>query len=486
MINSSYFDEVNFDSITEVIMPMIMSELDPHSVYIPAQRFDAVNEVLEGGFGGIGVKFNMITDTALVINVIPGGPSERAGIEPGDRIMAVDSIPIAGLKTNNDEVMKLLRGKEGSQVILSILRQGEPALKPVTVTRGQVPVSSVTAAFELEPSIAYIKLDQFSRTSDMEIAATLDVMRSGGVDKLILDLRGNSGGYLDQAIRIANQFLPDGKLIVYTEDKAKNRIEEYSNGRGKFQEMKVAILIDEQSASSSEILAGAIQDNDRGMIIGRRSFGKGLVQEQVQFYDGSAVRLTIARYFTPTGRSIQKPYDNAKDYYMDMYERYIHNEYFSADSIHFADSLQFTTPGGRTVYGGGGIMPDIFVPLDTTGVNNFLLRVLDTSDNRNILYRYALGYADRHRTRINAIGTVDELRSFLDSDTDMFDDFVKYAATWGVRPRGDELEQSREMITARLRAQTGQNTRLDEVGYFANIYVIDNTILRAIEVLNGD
>ena len=486
MINSSYLDPVSFDSITEVIMPMIMDELDPHSVYIPARRFDAVNEALEGGFGGIGVKFNMLTDTALVINVIPGGPSEKAGIEPGDRIMAVDSVPIAGIRKNNDEVMKLLRGKEGSQVELSILRAGEPAPMPITVTRGQVPVSSVTAAFELEPSIAYIKLDQFSRTSDVEIAAALNAMRKGGVDKVILDLRGNSGGYLDQAITIANEFLPDGKLIVYTENKAGTRREEYSNGRGRFKDMEVAVLIDEDSASSSEILAGAIQDNDRGMIIGRRSFGKGLVQEQVQFYDGSAVRLTTARYFTPTGRSIQKPYDNAEDYYMDMYERYIHHEYFSADSIHFADSLKFTTPGGRTVYGGGGIMPDIFVPLDTTRMNNFLLRVLDTSGDRNILYRYTLRYADRHRARINSIRTVDDLRGFLDSDPALFDDFVKYAATWGVRPTGDEIEQSREVITARLRAQIGQNTRLDNVGYFANIYTIDNTIIRAIELLNRE
>lgn len=486
MINSSYLDPVSFDSITEVIMPMIMDRLDPHSVYIPAQRYDAVNEALEGGFGGIGVKFNMLTDTALVINVIPGGPSERAGIEPGDRIMAVDSTPIAGIKANNEDVMKLLRGKEGSQVELSILRQGAPALIPVTVTRGQVPVSSVTAAFELEPRIAYIKLDQFSRTSDVEIAAALNSMRKDGVDKVILDLRGNKGGFLDQAIKIANQFLPGGKLIVYTENKDKRRVEEYSDGRGKFKEVKMVVLIDEDSASSSEILAGALQDNDRGMIIGRRSFGKGLVQEQVQFYDGSAVRLTIARYFTPTGRSIQKPYGNTEAYDMDMYERYMHHEYFSADSIRFADSLKFTTPGGRTVYGGGGIMPDIFVPLDTTYINNYLLRVLDASGNRNILYRYTLRYADQHRAQINSIRTVDELHSFLNADPELFDNFVKYAATWGVKPTANELKQSRDVITARLHAQIGQNTSLDNVGYYANIYKVDNTITRAIEVLNEE
>ena len=487
MINAAYLDPVSFDSITEVIMPLIVGELDPHSVYIPAQQYDRVNEDLIGEFGGIGVKFNMVTDTAVVVNVIPGGPSEKAGVEPGDRIIEVDGTQIAGNRTNQNDVMKLLRGKQGSQVELSLLRAGEPERVPVTVTRGQVPVSSVTAAFELEPTIAYVKLDQFSRTSDTEIAAALSRMREEGVGKVILDLRGNKGGYLDQAIKIANDFLPDGKLIVYTENKDKRRVEEYSDGRGRFKDMELVVLIDEDSASSSEILAGALQDNDRGAIIGRRSFGKGLVQEQVQFYDGSAVRLTIARYFTPTGRSIQKPYtSNSEDYYMDMFERYMHHEYFSADSIRFADSLKYTTPGGRTVYGGGGIMPDIFVPLDTTYINNFLLRVLDVSGNRNILYRYALKYSDDHRARINAISTVRELRSFLDSDPALFDDFVKYAATWGVKPTKEELELSRDVITARLRAQIGMNTRLDDIGYYSNIYKVDNTITRAIEVLNGD
>lgn len=484
MIRSSYLDPVDYDAMTEKVMPVIMAQLDPHSVYIPAQRFDAVNEALEGEFGGIGVKFNMVVDTAVVVNVISGGPSETAGVEPGDRILKVDTIPIAGRKMDQMDVVKLLRGRRGSQVALTIARQGVDSAVAVTVTRGQVAVSSVTAAFEIAPSVAYIKLEQFSRTSDIEIAYALGTMKKEGVDKVILDLRGNTGGYLDQAIKIANLFLPEGKLIVYTENKNKQRVEEYSDGRGKFQDMSVVVLIDEESASSSEILAGALQDNDRGLIIGRRSFGKGLVQEQIQFDDGSAVRLTIARYFTPTGRSIQKPYsNNAEDYYRDMFDRYMHHEYFSADSIKFADSLKFTTPGGRTVYGGGGIMPDIFVPWDTTQISNLLLDVLDTSDGRHILYRYALRYADRHRAQVNAIRTLSELSEFLDSDPTLYDDFLRYASSRGVRTTRREIEQSREMLTARLRGQIGQSTPLDDVGYYANVAKVDPTVERALEEL---
>lgn len=484
MIHSSYIEEVSFDSITEVIMPMIMRELDPHSTYIPAQRFERVNEELIGEIGGIGVKFTMLTDTALVQNVVAGGPSEAAGLLPGDRIIEVDGKVISGQRMYQDDVLKLLRGKPGSTVELGIERGGEAELLPFTVTRAMIGMNSVAAAFQIVPGVAYIKLDQFSRVSDKEIAAALTRLMEEGADKMILDLRGNSGGYLDQAISISNDFLPGGKLIVYTERKNKARVEEFrSNGRGKFQDVELAILIDEQSASSSEILAGALQDNDRGTIIGRRSFGKGLVQEQVQFYDGSAVRLTIARYFTPTGRSIQKPYADADAYRMDAYERYMHNEYFTADSIRLVDSLKFTTPGGKTVYGGGGIMPDIFVPLDTTYMNNFYLNVLENS--RNIAMRYALRYVDRHRARVNAIRTVPELNALLDSDPGMFDDFVAFARTFGVRPTQEELDQTRTILTELIRGYIGRSTVLDDVGFYANYYKIDQPILRAIEVLNG-
>ncbi|MCL2561055.1 MAG: S41 family peptidase [Rikenellaceae bacterium] len=480
MIRSSYIDPVDFDSIAEQLMPAIMEHLDPHSIYIPAQRYDAMNEALLGGFGGIGIKFNMITDTALVLNVISGGPSERAGVQSGDRILAVDSIPI--VRMHQDEVMRLLRGEQGSKVELSLLRPVTAERFPLTITRGQVPVHSVTAAFEIEPGVAFIRLDQFSRTSYPEITSALGAMRSEGVDRVIFDLRGNQGGYLDQAIMIANAFLPENTMIVYTEDRDGHRVEQFSDGRGQFQDMQVVVLIDEGSASSSEILAGAIQDNDRGLIIGRRSFGKGLVQEQVQFADGSAVRLTIARYFTPTGRSIQKPYTGGTDdYYMELFERYMHHEYFVADSIRFADSLRFTTPGGRTVFGGGGIMPDIFVPYDTTYVNSFFVSVL--APPANVLYRFALRYADEHRTRINAVRSVAALNELLDADTGLLDRFLVFAASGGIRPTREELEQSREMLLARLRAQIGQFTPLDDVGYYSNIFRADNTVARALEAL---
>lgn len=481
LIHTQYIDPVNLDSITEVIMPLIVGELDPHSSYIPAQKYAAVNEELEGEFGGIGVKFSMVIDTAVISNVIAGGPSDMAGLENGDRIIMVDTVPIAGQHMNDGAVVGMLRGKMGTTVDLSIQRQGVDSLIPVTVTRGQVPVYSVNSAFEIVPGIAYIKLARFSRSSDAEIIHALEKMRQDGAKKLILDLRGNLGGYLDQAIKIANEFLPEGKLIVYTENKFKQRVEEYSNGRGKFADMQLAILVDQESASSSEILAGALQDNDCGTIIGRRTFGKGLVQEQIQFPDESAVRLTIARYYTPTGRSIQKPYDNKLDYYMDTYERYAHSEFFTADSIKFADSLKFTTPGGKTVYGGGGIMPDIFIPLDTTYMNNFYLAVVDS--RYNILYRFSLKYTDDHRAQVNAIQNVAQLNALLDSDPDMFDNFLAYVAKWGIRPTQEELAQSQQVICALLRGYVGRNTDLDDTGFYSQFYPVDDPLRKAIEVL---
>lgn len=481
LIERDYIDPVNLDSVTEAVMPMIVGELDPHSVYIPAQDFAEVNEVLDGQFDGIGIVFNMATDTVIVLNVISGGPSEKAGILPGDRVITIGDSLIAGTGRGQDEVIKMFRGKRGTAVDLSIKRAGYDALVPVTVTRGKIPIRSMTAAFQIVPGTAYMKLGSFSRHSNVEIDTALVRLRSQGAEKLILDLRGNGGGFLDQAIKIADGFLPGGKLIVYTENKHGRRVETYSDGKGKFRDMEVAILMDEFSASSSEILAGAVQDNDRGTIIGRRSFGKGLVQEQVPFGDGSAVRLTVARYYTPTGRSIQKPYDDgSEEYGNDFMRRYEHNELFSADSIKFADSLCFTTPGGRTVYGGGGIMPDIFVPLDTTAMTPYYIKVT----GGNILYKYALEYSDAHREQINAIATVDELNRILDADSSLLNGLVAYAARQGVRPSRGELELSSGLLTAQLRAYIGRNSPLEDVGYYANIYSEDNVIMSAIRVLN--
>ena len=482
LIENLYVDSVNMDSIAEHVLPVLVKELDPHSVYIPVPDMAAANETLDGEFDGIGVVFHMATDTVIVLNVISSGPSDKAGVKAGDRIIRIDDSLVAGRKIPQDRIVKLLRGKRGTKVNLSLQRSGIGDLVPVTVERGVIPIKSIDAAFMIAPQVGFVKLTAFSKNSYDELKAALDRLKGEGMTRLIFDLRGNTGGFLDQAIRIANEFLPGQKLIVYTEDKRKRRVEEFSDGRGGYTDMPLAILIDEGSASSSEILAGAIQDNDRGTVIGRRSYGKGLVQQQFPYPDGSALRLTIARYYTPTGRSIQKPYTHGTDEYNnDLVTRFRHNEMFSADSIKFADSLRFTTPGGKVVYGGGGIMPDIFVPLDTTDMTPYFLEVT----GRNILYKYTIEYSDRIREKLNEVRTVPELDALLDSDPGLFDDFIAYASRRGVAPDKEQIERSRALITAQLRAYIGRNSVLEDAGFYSNIYPIDNVIVRAIDELNG-
>ena len=482
LIEKSYVDSLSLDSIIEHVMPHVVEKLDPHSAYIPAAEMQEVNEPLEGEFDGIGVVFNMATDTVIVLNVIPKGPSDKAGIRAGDRIIRINDSIVAGRKVPQNSIVKQLRGKRGTSVRLGIERQSISDLVDITVVRDAIPLHSIEASFMLTPKIGYIKLSQFARTSYVEMRKALKELRAEGMVQLVFDLRGNTGGYLDQAIAIANDFLPAGALIVYTEDRARKQIKEFSDGKGGSVDLDIAVLIDEASASSSEILAGALQDNDRGTIVGRRSFGKGLVQRQVPFSDGSALRITVARYFTPTGRSIQKPYTNGKgeEYESDLYKRYMNNEFFSADSIHFADSLKFVTPKGKVVYGGGGIMPDEFVPLDTMNVTKYYVEV----SGRNILYRYTIEYADRHRAELDKITTLAELRKFLDDDKDLLADFVRYAERHGVKPVQREIATSREIIEAQLRAYISRNTALESSGFYDNINKIDKTVQRSIEVLN--
>ncbi len=482
LIENRYVDSVSMDSLAEHVIPMLVAELDPHSVYIPASEMQELNEPLEGEFDGIGVVFNMATDTVIVLNVIPQGPSDRAGVKAGDRIVEIDDSLVAGRRVPQNEIMKRLRGPRGSKVRLGLERQGIAGLVDVEVERGVIPIRSVESAFRIVDGIGYIRLGQFARTTSAEIRGALDTLRAQGISKLIFDLRGNSGGYLDQAILVANEFLHEGQLIVYTEDRHHEQVREYADGTGSAQDMEVAVLIDEASASSSEILAGALQDNDRGTIIGRRSFGKGLVQQQIPYADGSALRLTTARYYTPTGRSIQKPYTIGDEagYEEDIWNRYRNNEFFTADSIHFADSLKRITPGGKVVYGGGGIMPDVFVPADTTDVTKYFVEVA----GRNILYRYTIEYSDRHRDALNAVRTVEDLEALLDSDPGMFDDFVRYAARKGVAPRYGDIARSRKLIEAQLRDYSGRISRLEDNGFYANIYPVDNVIMRAIAILN--
>ena len=484
LIESQYVDSVSMDSLVEHVLPLITKELDPHSVYIPASEMQAVNEPLDGEFDGIGVVFNMATDTVIVLNVIPSGPSDKAGVKAGDRIVEIDDTLVAGQKIPQHKIVRKLRGPRGTTVKLGLERQEISGLVDVEVVRGVIPIKSIESAFRIADGIGYVKLSQFGRTSYDELEQALTRLRGQGVTKLIFDLRGNTGGFLDQAIRIANEFLHKGQLIVYTEDRRHEQQREYADGTGSAQDMEVVVLIDEGSASSSEILAGALQDNDRGTIVGRRSFGKGLVQRQIPYADGSALRLTTARYYTPTGRSIQKPYTIGDDegYEEDLWKRYENNEFFSADSIHFADSLKRVTPGGKVVYGGGGIMPDLFIPADTTDVTPYFVEVA----GRNILYRYTIEYADRKREALNAVKTIEEMQALLDSDKGLVDDFVRYAARKGVAPRYRDIARSRRLIEAQLRAYIGRNTPLEDDGFYANIYPVDKVVMRSIELLQEE
>lgn len=483
-IRGNYVDPIDLDTIYEKAIPALLAELDPHSEYIPAKMFDRVNESLEGEFDGIGIVFNAMTDTITVLSVIPQGPSDEAGVRAGDRVIRIDGRNVAGQKIPQDSMVRMMRGKRGTKVKLSVQRARIDDLVEIEVTRDAIELHSVETAFMLdsEAKIGFIRLSQFSRTSYSEIRNALDKLAAEGMRGVIIDLRGNGGGFLDQVIPMVNEFLPADKLIVYTVDRHGRRIEEHSTGRGSYQALELAILVDETSASSSEILAGAIQDNDRGLVIGRRTFGKGLVQAQIPFDDGSAMRLTVARYYTPTGRSIQKPYTSGDEmsYHLDIINRYNHSEFFSADSIHFDDTMKFTTPAGRTVYGGGGIMPDIFIPLDTLGMSDYYHKAWNT----NVLYRYTMDFTDRHRAKMNSIKTLDELDALLDSEN-LMAEFVKYAEQNGVARDDEGLELSREIIEAQIRAYIGRNALTDESGFYYNIYAIDDAMQRAVEELRA-
>ena len=483
-VRNNYVDPIDLDTIYEKAIPKLLSELDPHSEYIPAKMFDAVNESLAGEFDGIGIVFNAMTDTITVLNVIPQGPSDRAGVRAGDRVIRIDDRDVAGQGISQDSMVRLMRGPRGSKVKLSVKRSAIDDLVDINITRAAIEVHSVTAAFMLDKSagIGYLRLAQFSRTSYSEICAAMERLQKEGMRSIIVDLRGNGGGFLDQVVNILNEFLDRGKLLVYTEDRHGRRVNEYSDGTGRYTDTNIAVLVDELSASSSEILAGAIQDNDRGLVIGRRTFGKGLVQAQLPYSDGSAMRLTVARYYTPSGRSIQRPYTNGDEmaYRMDLVNRINHHELFSKDSIRLDKSKEYRTLAGRVVYGGGGIMPDIFIPADTTKVSDFYNKVWDA----NILYRYTLDYADRNRAKLDNITSLADLDTVLD-DNELITEFLQYAERHGVTPQDGDLERSRMVLLSQIRAYIGRNTLDDESGYYYNIRPIDDVMLRAIEELKA-
>lgn len=481
IIDEQYVDTVDMTDLVEGAIPKIFSELDPHSVYIPAEDASMVNEELEGSFSGIGVSFNMQTDTILVISVISGGPAEKAGLLPFDRIITINDSVYSGNQTSQAKIMKTLRGAKNSTVKLGVKRGNEPDLLYFDVTRGDVPVHSVDVAYEAAEGIGYIKVSKFARNTYNEFITAIAELKQKGCNAFVIDLRNNTGGYMEAAINMINEFMPEGRLIVYTEGKTFPRADVYANGTGTCKEAPIVVLTDEISASASEIFAGAIQDNDRGLIIGRRTYGKGLVQTQIALSDGSALRLTIARYYTPSGRCIQKSYEMGKndEYDQDIYNRYMHGEFDSADSIKMDDSLKYQTIKGRTVYGGGGIMPDIFIPRDTSGITSYYSNVI----NSGVLYLYALEYSDRNREKLASFKTWEELYAYLKQQP-LLTDFTNFAATKGIRKRPTLIAISGPLIENQLQAYIVRNF-FDEAGFYPIFLKDDVTLKRAIDLLKA-
>lgn len=480
IINNQYVDTVNMEQLVEGTITKIFTELDPHSVYIPAEDVSMVNEDLEGSFSGIGVSFNMQTDTILIISIISGGPAEKAGLLPFDRIITINDSVYSGNNSSQTKIMKTLRGEKNSTVKLGIERATSPdELLEFEVTRGDVPVHSVDVAYKVEDGIGYIKISKFGRHTYNEFLTAIASLQQQDCQSYIIDLRGNTGGYMDAAINMVNEFLPAGRLIVYTEGKAFPRQEVHSNGTGTCKDTPIVVLTDETSASASEIFAGAIQDNDRGLIVGRRTYGKGLVQSPITLNDGSEIRLTIARYYVPSGRSIQKEYELGKgeEYEQDLYNRYMHGEFDSADSIKLDDSLRYETFGGRTVYGGGGIMPDIFIPRDTSGITSYYTSII----NSGVLYLYALNYSDKNNEKLSSFETWEELYAYLKTQPLLYT-FTDFAAGKGIKKRPTLINISGKLIENQLQAYIVRNF-FDEAGFYPIFQKDDITLLRAIQVL---
>ena len=482
IIDDQYVDTVNMSDLIEDAMPQILGELDPHSSYIPAKDLQAVNDDLRGSFSGIGVQFTIQQDTIHISDVIAGGPSEKVGIMPGDRIVEIDDSAFVGKIVTNNESMKRLKGPKGSEVKLGVFRQGEKELLHFTIIRGDIPNKSIKAAYMINDKFGYINIEKFSETTYPEMLISLAKLHQDNCQGIIIDLRGNTGGYMGPAIQMVNEFLPKGRLIVYTEGRKAPRENYPSNGTGSSQQMPLIVLLDEGSASASEIFAGAIQDNDRGTIIGRRSFGKGLVQQPIEFNDGSAIRLTIARYYTPSGRCIQKPYQKGKDeqYELDLLTRYEHGEFFSQDSIKQDESHIFYTSLGRPVYGGGGIMPDIFVPQDTTGMTSYFRMAV----NRGLTIQFSFQYTDRNRQKLQKYTNADDLLKYLKTQN-ILEKFAQFAESKGLKRRNILMYQSKELFDRNLYGNIIYNM-LNMEEYLKYLNQSDKTVLKALEILEKE
>lgn len=479
IIDDQYVDTVNMGDLVEEAMPQILSELDPHSSYIPAKDLEAVNADLKGSFSGIGIQFTIQNDTIHVNSVIQSGPSEKVGLMAGDRIVEVDDSAFVGKIVTNSEAMKRLKGEKGSKVKLGVYRPGEKDLLHFTVIRGNIPVKSIDAAYMINEKVGYIKVNKFGETTYPELLIALAKLNQKNCEGLIVDLRGNTGGYMAAAIQMVNEFLPNNRLIVYTQGRKSPREDYNSNGTGSNQKMPLVVLVDEGSASASEIFAGAIQDNDRGTIVGRRSFGKGLVQQPIEFSDGSAIRLTIARYYTPSGRCIQKPYEKGKEseYELDLLTRYEHGEFFSADSIKQDETEVYHTRLGRPVYGGGGIMPDIFVPQDTTGMTSYFRMAA----NRGLIIRYTFDYTDQNRSTLQKYDTPEKMEAYLKGQN-LLNKFAAWAEKKGLKRRNNLMMKSRRLFEMSLYGNIIYNM-LGMEAYVEYLNESDKTVLKAVEIL---
>jgi carboxyl-terminal processing protease len=478
-VEDNYVDTLSRNILEEKAITGLLEKLDPHSVYITAEEFHDANDPLLGSFEGIGVQFRIENDTVTVITPVSGGPSEKLGIRAGDRIVRVDGKNIAGIKITNNDVMRKLKGPKGTKVQVAIFRRGTAGLVDFTIVRDVIPTYSMDIAYMPKPGIGYVRLNNFSATTHEEVHNALEELQRDGMKKLILDLRGNGGGYLKAAIDVADELLGGGKLIVYTEGMHHAKEVYKSTAGGLFETGDLVVLVDEGTASASEIVSGAIQDHDRGLIFGRRSFGKGLVQEQLDFKDGSALRLTVARYYTPTGRCIQKSYkDGLEIYNSDYFHRFMNGELEHPDSIKFPDSLKYKTPKGRTVYGGGGIMPDVFIPLEKDSALSYYNQCI----NKGLIYQFAFDYTDRNRVRMLRFKNPDQFDHGFAVTEPIYEEFVQYADKKGVKHTGKDLSKSDRYVKTMIKAYVGRNL-LDNDGFFPVLNTIDPGFLKAIDML---
>jgi len=476
-IDKNYVDTVHKQKLIEGAIKSILTDLDPHSYYISSAELQRLQEPLEGNFEGIGVEFTIQDDTLMVVSPIENGPSERAGIRAGDKIVRVDGDTIAGTGLTNEKVMKLLKGKSGTEVALGIQRRNKDDLLTFDIVREEIPIKSILASIQVSDNTGYVKIARFAKPTYHEFKSAVSDMQKKGVKNMIIDLRGNGGGYLNTAIPMVEEFLNKDDLIVYTEGKNSPYTPYHASGKGEFKDMKLVVLIDQGSASASEIMAGALQDHDRSITVGRRSFGKGLVQEEIGLPDQSALRLTVARYYTPVGRSIQRPYGDGIDYEHDFEQRYESGELVSADSIQFPDSLKYTTPGGRTVFGGGGIMPDVFVPIDTVGTSRFLTEL----NYSNLFREFSFRYVDENRKELQSYEDASEFEAKFDRNGSVHKEFINFAADEGIAPRNGDESISRERIQLLVEAHIARNLFNDEA-FYQILLQDDNVYRKALEI----